>query len=125
MDTHQLRLRASGPPGFRGGGCWPPGPPRSSLWPYVVALAETVVLKGAIAEREAKAGRRAVRKRAVDDLADMMLNLVFDLEIELLDVRIGSWKLVNELCVSEGGPIYCQVPGSPMTSTRGGGMMWA
>lgn len=73
--THQLRFRASGPPGFRGGGCWPPGPPRSSLWPYVVARAETVVLKGAMAEREAKAGRRAVRKRAVDDLADMVMNL--------------------------------------------------
>lgn len=45
------------------------------MWPYVVARAETVVLKGAMAEREAKAGRRAVRKRAVDDLADMMMNL--------------------------------------------------
>jgi hypothetical protein len=45
-----------------------------SFEPYVVARAETVVLKGAM-EREAMAGRRAVRRRTVDDLADIMLNL--------------------------------------------------
>lgn len=43
------------------------------MWPYVVARAETVVLKGATREREAKVGRRAVRKSAVDDLADMVV----------------------------------------------------
>lgn len=39
---YQFRFRASGPPGAWGGGCWPPGPPRSpsSLrWPGL-ALAE-------------------------------------------------------------------------------------
>lgn len=37
-----------------------------------------MVLKGAMAEREAKAGRRAVRKRAVDDLADMVMDEFVD-----------------------------------------------